>query len=479
MTYHNHQYTVPSSLRNYDCVDLMMMYRTLHEANRRDPVMISPSFAMRFSSMTWSEIIADERVRFRNLFTTQREERIRTGNSSSNYVPTGYTSRSLRAYFRCLEKKFPHLVPGRQWVNWRLVLEHGDYRNRLRRADKAKVHDLRQELSRNARGWLSQFTDGSSIHFVARTYDTRWTNDLRLVFTGETARTLLRELDMPARCQNCAKSAHMCQCVWADENGSRYWRAPLPPVREGQSALGMQSHSISMLGKEGLAVGVELELHTVPRKDVAQLAEFCVDNLITRKPDGSSGVAVELCTPPMRQEIATNVLTRLHELLRNNGAQASLGCGMHVHVDGTGLDRLAVSRLLTLWKNYGPQVWDAMPDVRHSSDYCRNTTHYDHEVEYYGNVLTTGIDRAGLDRYVDLNLQNLRSYSKTVEFRLFPAYSDNPDGYDYNDTDFDVPLITEEQMLACVAVSREFVRAAITNDTDELENAIVNLERTF
>jgi len=132
-----------------------------------------------------------------------------------------------------------------------------------------------------------------------------------------------------------------------------------------------------------------------------------------------------------------------------------------------------------LWKDYGPQVWDALPDVRHNSEYCRNTTHYDHEVEYYGNILTTGSSRAGLDRYVDLNLNNLKSYSKTVEFRLFPAYSDNPDGYTPSDTDCDVPLITEEQLLACVSVSREFVRAAITNDTDELENAIVTLERTF
>ena len=479
MTYHNYQYQKPSSLKDYDVTDVMTMYRVLHDANRRERVTISPSYASRFGSMTWNEIIADERVRFRNMFETVRECRSRGANFTSDYLAVGYVSRSLRKYFQCLERNFPRLMPGSQWINWRLVLDHPDYKNRLRRADNAKVNNLRSELSRNARGWLSQFNDGSSIHFVARTYDNRWQNDMRIVFHGEQARTLLRELDMPSRCQNCAKSPHICQCEWVQADGDRYWRAPLPPVRPGQTALEFRSHNISMLGKVGLAVGVELELHTVTRKDVAQLAEFCVDNLITRKPDGSNGVAVELCTPPMRQEIATDVLTRLHQLLRNNGAQASIGCGMHVHVDGTGLDRLAVSRLLTLWKDYGPQVWDALPDVRHSSDYCRNTTHLDHDVEYYGNVLTTGPARAGLDRYVDLNLQNLKSYSKTVEFRLFPAYSSNPDEYDSSDTDYDVPLITEEQMLSCVAVAREFVRAAITNDTDELENAIVKLERTF
>tara|TARA_E500000331_G_scaffold340804_1_gene372493 strand:+ start:150 stop:875 length:726 start_codon:yes stop_codon:yes gene_type:complete len=241
----------------------------------------------------------------------------------------------------------------------------------------------------------------------------------------------------------------------------------------------MNNEPVIMKGSDGLAVGIELELSTVAKRGVDDLAYFCESNHITRKPDGSEGVSIELATSPMRSDVSARVLRDLWYHLKETEAAPSVGCGLHIHVDATGLTRDGVERLLSLWRAYGPRVWDALPYVRKGSTYCADTTDRPTgEIEYYGTRFRreNGYDS---DRYVDLNLENLNGSRQTVEFRLFPAYADNPDALDSSDTHLDMPLLTHDQLTACVAVSRAFMSAAIAGESTQLEQAITDLERTF
>ncbi len=368
----------------------------------------------------------------------------------------------------------------RYQFDWRLCLTHRDY------AHAKPGRKLRAALAAAARGndMRNYLPDGSTIGFTPRTYQGRFAGDSRIVWTGADARDLMRVAGLNARCQTCNATADDCTCE-LDNGRHGTWVRPVPDRIEGVSALGLENQPVIMVGSVGLAVGIELELNTIARPNVDDLARFCCDHNITRKPDGSEGVSIELATSPMREDRSAVILSELWDRLRASDAAPSIGCGLHVHVDATGLTRDGAASLLLLWRTYGPRVWEALPGVRKSSTYCTDTTDRPiGTIEYYGTRFNrdNGYDS---DRYVDLNVENLNGSRQTIEFRLFPAYAENPDGLDNSDTHLDLPLITHAQLEACVGVSRAFVRAAIEPSPSSgmapahLVNAIETLERNF
>ena len=354
-------------------------------------------------------------------------------------------------------------------VDWRLILTHPDYRF-------SDIDDrrLRIKLAKAARGQDLNFTDGSKIFFPKRTHLNRWDGERRITWEGQAAREMMLNCKMPSRCEHCGKKPGDCVCEWVyNGNGVATWQEPAPELVSGVSALEFRNEPVVMQGKQGLAVGVEWEVYSIGKPHLAELHQFCIDHSITRKYDGSSGVTLEFATSPMREDVSRDVLANLWHHVQATKAEASVGCGIHIHVDGTGLGREELSRLITLWQTYGPRVWRNMPEVRQHSAYCHDTTHrgIPNDVEYYGNqLIIDGWDNY-YDRYVDMNLENMRNTRKTVEFRLFPAYSGS-EGYDNDDTEIALEIIDKDMLLSYVDLAREFVRAAITDDTAQLQQAI-------
>ena len=354
-------------------------------------------------------------------------------------------------------------------VDWRLILTHSDYDN----ADK-NDRRLRIKLARAARGEDLKFADGSKIFFVKRGLAWRYADERRITWEGAGAREMMLNCNMPARCAHCGKKPQRCTCEWVyDGSGLAKWREPEPELVSGVSALEFKNEPIVMRGKQGLAVGVEWEVYSIGKPHLAELNQFCIDHGITRKYDGSNGVTLEFATSPMREDVSRDILANLWHRVNATKAEATVGCGLHIHVDGTGLGREELARLINLWQDYGPRVWSAMPEVRQSSPYCGDTTvrGKPNDVEYWGGHLEIDGWDNYYDRYVDMNLENMRSGRKTVEFRLFPAYSGS-EGYEADDHEVALELVDKDLMLAYVELARAFVRAAITNDTAPLQRAI-------
>ncbi len=384
-------------------------------------------------------------------------------------------------------------------IDWRLILTHDDYNYE---GSTPISHDLRKAIAQASRSVpITAFNDGSRITFPIRTYRSRFdhswrrsagwrtngldrplqyrsgqTSERRICWKGAEAREMFRVNGLVCRCETCGKIAASCGCEWVD--GS--WEKPRPMVVSGRSFLEYKSENIAMMGKEGLAVGVEIELRTVGRKHVAALEAYCESNRITRKPDGSNGVSLELCSSPMREDVSGEILLGLHRRLVETETYSGTGCGLHVHVDATTLGSSGLLRLLNLWREYGPNVWDAMPASRHDNQYCEASAYRTPptSVELYGSTLEIDGWHDNRNRYVDLNLENLRTGRKTVEFRLFPSFADDQ-GLAASQYEEDLPLMEAAQLLSCVDVSRAFMAAAQTNDMARLERAIAALENNF
>ena len=363
-------------------------------------------------------------------------------------------------------------------IDWRLILTHPDY------AQGEPTQLLRMRLAKYAKGTPApsqRYPDGSSLRFPHRTYACRYHGERRIEFRGELARTDIKESGLPCRCATCGEKAEDCNCEWYQGD----WVRPRPMVESGISALSFYSEPVQMIGKEGRAVGVELELRTVGRYALDTLERYCSENLITRKSDGSNGVSIELATSPMREDVYVDVLCGLHSRLMQTHAYAGTGCGLHVHVDATSFDGSDVDRLISLWRTYGSDVWDAMPTARHDNQYCYATSNRTQptRVELYGTCFELDgwedYEVPYSPRYVDMNLENLKSGRKTIEFRLFPAYSTD-DGNDQSDHHVDLPLITEAQLLTCVDLSRAFLDAAQRKTTSQaIEDKIEDLTDLF
>jgi hypothetical protein len=448
----------------------------------RDPIYLQKckAYHPEYFNQPASPHIGLGRVRTKEILTNQ--------HSMYMYAVNNVLGRSRR-------RAFLEMMKARSWyINWRLILKHPDY------SYGEPSHDLRKAIAQAARGdYGTIFTDGSSISFPVRTYGSRYDHEFRsqpywdtsgrrwrsdgsserrITWKGAEAREMFRAAGLPCRCESCGNIAASCGCEWNTEEGT--WEKPRPMVISGRSFLEYKSEHIAMLGKEGLAVGVELELRTVGRRKISELDRFCESHRITRKPDGSNGVSLELCSSPMREDVSGEILLGLHRRLVETETYSGTGCGLHVHVDATTLGSGGLLRLLNLWRDYGTAVWSAMPISRYDNQYCERTDRKDlpDTVELYGSTLEIDGWRDNRNRYVDLNLENLRTGRKTVEFRLFPSFSDD-DGLEANDYEEDLELITSDQMLSCVDVSRAFMAAAQTNDMARLERAIAALENNF
>ncbi len=276
---------------------------------------------------------------------------------------------------------------------------------------------------------------------------------LRIAYAGPNARRYLAAAPThcTVRCVACSSIATECACRMIDGT----W---MVNRESGRSFLSERGYRLEMQGKaRGPAVGVEIELRTVPR-DHGKLTALCVGDQITTKGDGTVGVSVELCTQPMLPDVAGDVLRRLWTELEGAEVAASGVCGVHVHVDATGLDRDGLIRLLKLWRSYGARVWQALPVERRSCRYARPT--WNQPIDYEGVVyFGTRIEIPGRStaRYVDLNLCNLVGDRRTVEFRLFPAYAPVASGV-LNQGD--VPISSFACIDAAVKLSRAFVTCA-------------------
>jgi len=117
--------------------------------------------------------------------------------------------------------------------------------------------------------------------------------------------------------------------------------------------------------------------------------------------------SVEVVSPVLKDEAGIFQVVEVVDFLNSVGAIVNDTCGLHCHVGAADYTQVDVSKLTTLFKRYEKLFFSLNGEkasTRWDNSYCKNSQNW---------------DNPNGDRYQSLNLTNLNSGKKTVEFRLF------------------------------------------------------------
>jgi hypothetical protein len=115
-------------------------------------------------------------------------------------------------------------------------------------------------------------------------------------------------------------------------------------------------------------------------------------------------VACEVVSPVLYGEAGLIKVVEMLDYLNSIGAQVNASCGLHVHVDVSGLDNAQIKRLVNLFKKYEMAFYDMNgenTEARLSSAYCKPSA-------LWNNT-----------RYQSLNLQHISDARPHIEIRVW------------------------------------------------------------
>jgi hypothetical protein len=136
---------------------------------------------------------------------------------------------------------------------------------------------------------------------------------------------------------------------------------------------------------------------------VAHLSDWNVQSDCSVSATGNFFPA-EVVSPILRGEAGLVKVVEMLDYLNNIGAVVNSSCGLHVHVDCSGLDRNQMDRLVKLFKAYEPAFYDMNgehAEARYSNHYCAPSHRWDGT------------------RYQSLNLQHAHDTNPHIEIRVW------------------------------------------------------------
>lgn len=153
------------------------------------------------------------------------------------------------------------------------------------------------------------------------------------------------------------------------------------------------------------SVGIEIEFSAV--HDRAALDSLCESHGWQVKTDSSvSGAGIEITSPPLRDYGSFAEVYNICSALQGIAAQDQT-CGVHVHVDATGISPRQAARIALSWRE--SRVTEFLAPNRLENHFCKPVT--DNEVICF-------LLDCGRDRYREVNFQSIKQHG-TIEFRCF------------------------------------------------------------
>jgi len=230
------------------------------------------------------------------------------------------------------------------------------------------------------------------------------------------------------RCTGCGQERHLI-----GENAQaafRFQRTYDPPrfmtrCRECERAAGRNRRAAAPSGtatSRALAgdrsFGVELEVNCSNRSALQIALNNRNLSSWRLRGDGSLGRnGVELVSPPLRGAEGFDQLRKACEALAEAGATVDRACGLHVHVDLSGISAAAVKRMVKAYVGSQGIIDGLFSESRRNgrNTYCRTWDSYMLErLEQCSNVAT--MSRAQGSRYHTVNLASFPRHG-TIEFR--------------------------------------------------------------
>jgi hypothetical protein len=218
-----------------------------------------------------------------------------------------------------------------------------------------------------------------------------------------------------ARCRRCGYDN---ECLLRQGN---YWcHSCLPKLIDWPArAMLRTSHDYNFVGSKR-SYGVELEVGEAPK-----MYNICDHTCFGSKPDGSSGVFRELCSPVLQGNDGFNEIDKLCVFAMRNKWKVNSGCGYHIHIDLSNLTGGVMTKIAQIMLGYylTEDYWFLMVSKkRRENNFCHSL-----KPKYRIEEL--------LKKYLHPNLENLFRNTdryawaspvawwkhKTIEIRLHSA----------------------------------------------------------
>lgn len=174
-------------------------------------------------------------------------------------------------------------------------------------------------------------------------------------------------------------------------------------------------------GKTPLFLGVELELENRTSQNLLATWKKLKDHVII-KHDGSVSGGLEICSAPATISVHKEEFKPFFDVVENIKLEARANCGMHVHVDRSGLTELQIGKILSFMYNKANRPFINKIAGRKDNSYCSlaEEKSFTSGVYYDANTsvdYTHRLRRGASERYSGINLTN----GATIEFRIFAS----------------------------------------------------------
>jgi hypothetical protein len=216
-------------------------------------------------------------------------------------------------------------------------------------------------------------------------------------------------------------------------NSRKYWlvydKTRVPTGSKATSVISDRAFGVEIeLASDGSISVDDLRRHLAQTTNETVLAlGYTKDTMKAWKivSDDSIGTGVEIVSPILRGEQGLSRLRTAVESLNDaGGLSATSSCGLHVHVDLTGIDIHGLKRICQNWIKYEKAIDLVLPPSRRANvnRYCRSARHNDLLKDMSNKAAHERVmnaDKHDRKRYFELNMQNLVTGKKknALEFR--------------------------------------------------------------
>ena len=122
----------------------------------------------------------------------------------------------------------------------------------------------------------------------------------------------------------------------------------------------------------------------------------------------------EVVSPVLQGEDGIEQIRKACAALQSAGAKVNQTCGLHVHIDGAGMQPSQVLNILARYSKYESQIDGFMPSDRRANNYCRTLRGIPERISQ--NLDVVGMAYRMGSRYFKVNLESWARHG-TVEFR--------------------------------------------------------------
>ncbi len=178
------------------------------------------------------------------------------------------------------------------------------------------------------------------------------------------------------------------------------------------------------------AFGTEIELTGITRERAVQVLRLVGCNIreeeynhVTRTwwkivPDGSVRDGFEVVSPILRGQRGVSEAMTVATALDDAGGCVDRRCGLHVHLDSSGLEFAQLRNIIRRYACYEQEIDAFMPPSRRGNEnqYCHSLRPFVEQESFRRATNLRQLVQAQPDRYYKVNLKSLEVH-RTLEFR--------------------------------------------------------------